>query len=162
MLAFLRSYNDSRSVTVIFDRLYERLGPERFRGLFDVILTDNENEFSNPSAIEFNAYGNRRAHLFYCDPNAPFQKGAYERSHKFKRLFIPKREPIDDYTQTNFSRMMDHVNSYAKGSLRNKCSFDMLEFLYGKDVLDILGCHRIYSRDITLNRSTIKKGSDIK
>jgi len=162
MLAFLRSYNDSRSVTVIFDRLYECLGPERFRKLFDVILTDNGSEFSHPSAIEFDAGGDRRAHLFYCDPNAPFQKGAAERNHEFIRLFIPKGKPFDDYTQTDISRMMDHINSYARESLSNKCPFDMFEFLYGKDVLDILGCHRIPSRDVTLNRSIFKKDGEIK
>ena len=58
--------------------------------------------------------------------------------------------------------MMDHINSYARESLSNKCPFDMFEFLYGKDVLDILGCHRIPSRDVTLNRSIFKKDGEIK
>lgn len=49
MLAFLRDRNDSRSVTDIFNMLYEGLGHERLSALFPLRLADNGSEFSNPS-----------------------------------------------------------------------------------------------------------------
>ena len=85
MLAFLRDSNDSQSVIDIFDRLYLELRPDIFTELFPVILADNGSEFSNPSRIEFDRQGNRRTHLFYCDPSAPYQKGAAENNHEFIR-----------------------------------------------------------------------------
>jgi len=30
-------------------------------------------EFSNPEAIEFDEFGERRTYLFYCHPSAPYE-----------------------------------------------------------------------------------------
>ena len=51
MLAFIRDNNTAKSVTEIFDWLYEQLGHEVFTSLFQVILTDRGSEFTNPLAI---------------------------------------------------------------------------------------------------------------
>lgn len=51
MLAFIRDNNTAKSVTKIFDWLYEQLGHEVFTSLFQVILTDRGSEFTNPLAI---------------------------------------------------------------------------------------------------------------
>ena len=59
-----------RSVTEVFDRLYELLGHEVFLTLFPVILTDNGSEFSNPKEIEYrDSVPCLRAKVFYCDPS---------------------------------------------------------------------------------------------
>ena len=162
MLAFIRDYNDSRSVTEIFRRIYEKLGHERFCRIFQVILTDNGSEFSDPSAIETAPDGSRRSRVFYCDPNAPFQKGAAERNHEFIRCFVPKGKSFDPYSQKDISVMMDHINSYHRESLSGKCPYEMFAFLYGEDLLDLLGCHVIPTKDVTLNRSVFRKGGESK
>ncbi|MDK2902852.1 MAG: transposase, family [Clostridiales bacterium] len=64
MLAFIRKFNISQSVIDIFNNLYQRLGPDIFRELFSIILTDNGSEFSNPSAIEFDKDSKRRTRIF--------------------------------------------------------------------------------------------------
>jgi len=61
--------------------LFEDIGPETFKELFPVILTDNGIEFSNPAAIEFDSDGCRRTRVFFCNPSAPYQKGAAENNH---------------------------------------------------------------------------------
>ena len=65
MLAFIRDNNTAKSVTEIFEWLYEQLGHEAFTNLFQVILTDRGSEFTNPLAIEFNKDNERRTHIFY-------------------------------------------------------------------------------------------------
>ena len=81
-LSFKREHNDSRSVTVIFNSLYELLGADTYKKLFPLILGDNGSEFSNPTAIEKDADGNIRSRLFYCDAASPGQKGHCEnKSH---------------------------------------------------------------------------------
>ena len=75
MLAFIRDYNTARSVTEVLNRLYELLGHETVTMLFPVILTDRGSEFTDPLSIEFNAEGERRTHVFYCDPQRSDQKG---------------------------------------------------------------------------------------
>ncbi len=80
-LAFLRKANDSQSVINIFERLYFELRPDIFIETFPILLADNGSEFSNPKAIEFDSQGNRRTQMFYCDANAPYQKGSCENNH---------------------------------------------------------------------------------
>lgn len=157
MLAFLREHNDSRSVIDIFDRLYFELRPDRFCELFKVCLADNGTEFSNPGAIEYDRQGSLRTHIFYCDPSAPYQKGSAERNHEFIRCFLPKGTDLDPYSQADIDLMMDHINSYCRESLGNRCPYDMFAFLYGRQILDLLGCHRIPPKDVTLNRSIFHK-----
>jgi IS30 family transposase len=157
MLAFLRDANTAKSVSDIFDNLYQGLGDKEFENIFRLCLADNGSEFSNPSKIEFDKKGVMRTRLFYCDPQAPFQKGSAERNHEFIRRFIPKGKSLDGFTQADISLMMDHINSYTRESLGNKAPYDMLEFLYGSEVLDLLGCRRISPNDVTLNRSIFRK-----
>ncbi len=157
MLAFIRDSNDSQSVINIFDKLYLELSPDVFCRLFTVILGDNGSEFSNPTAIEYDRQGNLRTRVFYCNPQAPYQKGSAERNHEFIRLFIPKGKSLDTYTQNDISLMMDHINSYSRSELGDKCPYEMMEFMYGSDILKKLGCIRIPNDDVTLNRSIFRK-----
>jgi len=160
MLAFLRDHNDSQSVIDIFERLYLELRPDRFADIFLLCLADNGSEFSNPNAIEFDKQGNRRTRLYYCDPSSPFQKGSAEKNHQFIRCFFPKGKDMSGYSQSDISLMMDHINSYGRKSLSDKCPYDMFAFLYGIEVLNLLGCNKIPPNDVTLNRSLFRKETE--
>lgn len=160
MLAFLRDHNDSRSVINIFNAVYDLIGRDRFSEIFQCILTDNGSEFSNPSAIELDDDMDRRTRIFYCDPQASWQKGSIERNHEFIRCFIPKGKPFDQYSQYEISLMMDHINSYRRESLNNKSPYEMFRFFYGSDILDLFGCRHILPGDVTLNRSVFQKEGD--
>ena len=157
MLAFLRDANDSQSVIDIFEKLYLDLSPDIFTNLMPVLLGDNGSEFSNPNALEFDRQGNRRTHVFYCDASAPYQKGSAERNHEFIRMFIPKGASFDNYTQQDISLMMNHINSYSRAGLGNKSPYEMMEFLYGNKILDLLGCRPIAPDDVTLDKSIFRK-----
>lgn len=157
MLAFLRGSNDSQSVIDVFEKLYSKLGSGEFQKLMPVLLGDNGSEFSNPAAIECDRQGNRRTHMFYCDPSAPHQKGSAERNHEFIRNFIPKGRSFEPYTQRDISRMMDNINSYCRRSLGNKSPYDMMAFLYGEEILKLLGCHKIKPNDVIMNASIFNR-----
>lgn len=159
MLAYLREFNNSQSVIDIFNGLYELLGFDTFTFMFRVCLADNGSEFSNPKEIEF-AGINRRTRVYYCDPSSPYQKGSAERNHEFIRYFIPKGTDFSNYSQNDISLMMAHINSYARESINKKCPYEMMEFYYGKQVLDLLECHRIPPRKVTLNSSIFRKEDD--
>lgn len=160
MAAFLRDTNDSQSVIDIFDRLYLELRCDIFLSLMPVLLADNGSEFSNPSRIESDTQGNRRTHLFYCDPASPGQKGSAERNHELIRLVVPKGKPLDSYTQDDISLMMSHINSYCRPSLGNKTPYDMMCFLYGERIPELFGIHKIDPDDVTLRPSLLAKGDD--
>ncbi len=158
MLAFLRDANTAKSVSDIFDDLYERLGDKEFVNIFKLCLADNGSEFSNPMAIEFDPVkGARRTQVFYCNPNAPYQKGSAERNHEFIRCFIPKGIDLGGYTQADITLMMDHINSYSRESLGDKCPYDVFRFFYGDKLLNVLQCTTIPAQQVTLNKSVFRK-----
>lgn len=156
MLAFIRDANTSQSVIDIFDRLYLELHPDTFCGLFQVLLGDNGSEFSNPSAIEKDLQGNQRTRVFYCDPQAPFQKGSAENNHTLIRRVIPKGVSLDSFTQEDITLMMNHVNSYGRANLGDKSPYEVFASLYGKDILRRMGVVLIPPDKVTLRPSLLK------
>ena len=157
MLAFIRDANTSQSVIDIIDQLYIELRPDIFCELFKVLLGDNGSEFSNPRAIEFDKQGNRRTNVFYCDPSAPFQKGAAENNHSMIRRIIPKGKTLDIYTQDEITLMMNHINSYGRNNLGDKTPYEVFASLYGEEVLRKMGATLIPADKVTLHPSLLKK-----
>jgi len=157
MLAFIRERNTSQSVIDIFNSMYELLGADRFKALFPIIVADNGSEFSNPKALEYDAQGNRRTRLYYCDPFASFQKPNVELNHEFIRKILPKGRSFDNLVQSDISLMMSHINSYSREKLNDKSPFDMFSFIYGYDVLEKLGIRRIPANEILLKPSLLNK-----
>lgn len=155
-LSFKRERNDSRSVTDIFNNLYEILGPDTYKKLFPLLLGDNGSEFSNPAAIEKDAEGNERSRLFYCDAAAPGQKGHCENNHEMIRRVIPKGTGIGRYSDEQIRLMMDNINSYARDDLNGRSPYEVFAFLYGEDVLKKLGVHLIPADDIVLKPSLLE------
>lgn len=149
-LAFPRSSNTSQSVTDIFHKLQLWLGIELYQKLFPVLLADNGTEFSNPAALEFDENGNRISHVFYCNPSAPNEKGACEVNHEFIRRIIPKGIDIGKYSPGQIRLMMDHINSYSRPELGDKTPYEMFEFYYGKEVLNLFQVTPIQPNDIIL------------
>ena len=156
MLAFLRDRNDSQSVIDCFNHLQDLLGKHIFSDLFPVIIADNGSEFSNPAAIEFAPDGSRRSHLFYCDPQAPFQKPRVEENHTLIRRILPKGSSFDTLSQSDIDLVMSHVNSYKRASLSGKSPFEVFSFLYGEHVLSLFPYKLLDPKDIVLSPSLLK------
>ena len=157
MLAFLRDHNTSQSVIDRFNILYELLGADLFKTLFPVILTDNGSEFSNPAALEFDSEGCRRTHIFYCDPNAAYQKPNVELNHEFIRRILPKGRSFTELTQNHIDLMMSHINSYSREKLSDKSPLEMFDFRYGYGLAHKLGITKIPPNEIILTPSLLKK-----
>ncbi len=158
MLAFLRDANTSASVLHIIDVLDRVLGTQSFDKLFQVILTDNGSEFSNPKAIEYREVSPmHRSNIFYCDPSAPYQKGSCEVNHELIRRVLPKGTSFDDLTQKDIFLMMNHINSYKRKKLNNRSPYEAFSFYYGEELLRKLGCSPVAAGDIILKPKLLKK-----
>jgi len=156
MLAFLRDSNTSQSVIDIFEKLYWELRPDIYMKLFPLLLGDNGSEFSNPKAIEFDKEGNQRTYVFYCDPSAPYQKGAAENNHELIRRVLPKGTSFNNLTQEKVNLMMNHINSYGRKKLGDLTPYEILGRFYGIEVLEKLGAELISPNDITLHPALLK------
>jgi IS30 family transposase len=157
MWAYLRDANTSKSVTDIFQMLWEVLGKKYFMELFPVILTDNGSEFSNPVAIEFDEENKRRTNLFYCHPSSPFEKGSIENNHEFLRRILPKGTSFDQLKQEkDIQLMLNHINSYQRKKLNNKSPYETFAFLHGEEILRRLGAEFISPQDIILKPELLR------
>ena len=155
-IAFRRETNDAKSVTDIFKNLYDRLGEEKYHILFPLLLADNGSEFSDPTKLE-SPDGKKISNVFYCDAASPGQKGSCERNHEFIRKIIPKNTDISNYTQEDINKMMNHINSYGRPELNDKSPYEMFAFLYGQDILDLLGVSFVPRDQVILKPSLLRK-----
>ena len=156
-LAFKRASNNAASVTDVINWIYDRIGRDAFCRIFPVLLCDNGTEFTNPKALEFDHYGNRRCHVFYCHPYSSHEKGACENNHEFIRKIIPKGTDISPISIGHVELMMSHINSYGRPDLGDKSPYEVFSFLYGETILPGLRICRIERNDIILRPSLLKK-----
>lgn len=157
MLAYLREANTSKSVTDVFNDLYDVLGRDVFMRMFPVILTDNGSEFSDPMKIEFDENGERRTYVFYCNQNRSDQKGNIEVNHEFIRRISPKGVPFDTRTQEDINLMMSHINSYKRKRLNDRSPYSVFSLFYGNDIPLKLGIREIPATEINLTPKLFKK-----
>ena len=131
MLIYLLPYKQSKYVTEVFNSLKKDLGTDEFKRLFEVILTDNGTEFSDPQSIEIDVNtGEKISNLFYCDPNCSWQKGSIEKNHEFIRYILPKGTSFAFLNQEKCFKMASHINSVPRVSLNNECPYDFsLKFI---------------------------------
>ena len=131
MLIYLLPYKQSKYVTEVFNNLKKDLGTDEFKRLFEVILTDNGTEFSDPQSIEIDVNtGEKISNLFYCDPNCSWQKGSIEKNHEFIRYILPKGTSFAFLNQEKCFKMASHINSFPRVSLNNECPYDFsLKFI---------------------------------
>lgn len=127
MLMFIMNDGTQNSVSAVFDSLTDLLGVNTFRRLFPVILTDNGVEFKDPERLEHTNYGTQRTRIFYCDPQASWQKPHIEKNHTLIRRIIPKGTSFTPFKQKDISLACCHINSVARELFGNKTPFDLME-----------------------------------
>lgn len=163
MLGFLRDAKTSQTCTRVFNELWEIAGPEFFRKLFFVILTDNGTEFSDPEMIEkyrpdpihnSTKKVSRGIHLFYCDPYCSSQKPHVERYHREIRRILEHGTSFNSLCQDDINLVFSNVNSYSRGVLDGGTAYDEFIRLHGetgRTFLDRLGIVKIPANEVTLD-----------
>ena len=155
-LAYVIRHQRTTYVTDVFDMLWERLGAEIFKKLFPVILTDNGSEFSNPGVLEYSKEGIQRTRIFYCHPNASFEKGKCENNHKEIRKWQPKGKPIL-MTQHEAYFMMSNINSTPRKIYGGLTPLQLFMLIYQDvSIIKKLGLREIPAEEVCLDPSLFK------
>ena len=155
-LAFLLDNKTQECVKKHFEYLYEALGETMFSKVFGLILTDNGSEFIDPISLECDCNGVLRTRIFYCDPNASYQKGMLEKNHEFIRYILPKGNSFNGLSQDDVLLMLNHINSTNRDSLNSKSPFDVAQFILPNGFLDVLGFEKISPDEILLKPTLLK------
>ncbi len=157
MLMILIKDESIEPVLDVFDDLTKKLGIRRFRKLFPVILTDNGRCFKDAMSLEYTKNGSPRTKLFYCDPQASWQKPHIERNHEFIRYVIPKGRTFKGYTQEDMTLIADHINSTIRPGLGYKSPYDLVETEEMKKLLEILRMSPVAADEVCLNPKLLSK-----
>ena len=160
MLVFLLKDGTQTSVLAVLDFLSDRLGLDTFRALFPVILTDNGVEFQNPDELEHTQNNCQRTRLFYCDPQASWQKPHVEKNHVLLRRIIPKGTSFKELTKTQVTLATRHVNSVARELFDNKTPFEIFVGENEKKLLDLLDLTPIAPDEVCLKPALLKRKPD--
>lgn len=119
-----------------------------FGSVFPTILTDNGGEFSNVFAFEDNLDGEKETSLFFCHPNAPYEKPHVENNHTLFRSIVPKGTSFDSFTQQTVDVIFSHVNAVARKQFNGKSAYDMFTFTYSASLASALGISYIQPKDV--------------
>ena len=157
MLIFLMNDGTAASVEEVFDMLTNVLGLKLFQELFPVILTDNGSEFKRVDQLEYAKGGQRRTRIFYCDPQASWQKPHVEKNHTLIRRILPKGTSFRFLTDEDVKQITRHINSVAKGVRDNRTSFDLMEKETHKKLLSALDLTPVPHDDVILRPSLLKR-----
>lgn len=157
MLMILIEDETIDAVIEVFDRLTKTLGIRRFRKLFPVILTDNGRCFKNALALEYTKSGSPRTKIFYCDPQASWQKPHIEKNHEFIRYVIPRGKTFKGYTQEDMTLIANHINSTTRPGIEYKSPYDLVKTEEMKKLLEVLNMTPVAADEICLNPKLLRK-----
>ena len=149
-LAYRLPEQTSAEVVLVLDWLENTLGPDIFRMMFPLILTDNGSEFADRISMERSLFGGKRTTVFYCEPNRSDEKGHCEKNHTHIRYVIPKGQSLATYEQKDISKMMDHINSYRRKSLYGKSPYELAMDTIPEDFFEKLQLHLIPPDEVIL------------
>lgn len=159
MLIYLMENKTMECVEKVFKEIKKKLGLERFKKLFEVILTDNGSEFFNPISIEKDEKTEEIVtHIFYCDPGASWQKGAIEKNHEYIRYVLPKGSSFDELTQEKMNILMSNINSTSRDTLNGKTPYEATLLIMNEEELETLGITKILADEVNLSPKLLKAG----
>ena len=150
---------DGKADTVVeqFDWLTNLLGVEEFKKVFPVILTDNGSEFKHTREMEMTEDGKRRTRIFYCDPQASWQKPKIEKNHEFIRYVLPKGKTFSPYTQDDMIVLMNNINSVRRDILKGLSPYEAVKNESVLNLMRLMGLKQIPADDVNLTPSLLKK-----
>lgn len=127
-----------------------------FSEAFPVLLTDNGGEFSNVSAFENDLNGGAETRMFFCDPNAPYQKPHVENNHTLFRGIVEKGASFDSFTQDDVNLVFSHINAVKRKQFNGKSAYDMFTFTYSNELADLLGISFVPAKDVIQTPKLLK------
>jgi hypothetical protein len=128
----------------------EVLGYERFRRLFNVILSGGGSEFSSPDLLEYTDYQQQRTSIYYCVLYSSWQKRRIEKNHEYIRYVLPKGKSFCNFTQEDITLLQNHINYEARDSLNGSTPFKLSQLLLEQKLHKFLNLIEIEPDEVSL------------
>lgn len=156
MLIYILEHKSQECVINTLNDLSDTLGIDNFKKIFPIILTDRGTEFLFPEALECDRNGEIKTKVFYCDPQASWQKPQIERNHEFIRLVLPKGYSFDHLSQADIDLLRDHINSYSRQQYNGASPYQLSRLLIDNKLHELLELTYIEPDDVILKPSLLK------
>lgn len=135
----------------VFDMLENKIGTNKFKKLFGILLTDRGSEFLKHKEIETSVKTKfNRTKIFYCDPAKPYQKAYVENINKLIRRTYPKGIDLSYVKQDSLNKLTNNINSLIKVKYNNKTPNEMFIELFGISIFKQLSLEVIKANDVEL------------
>lgn len=158
MLIYLMEHKTMQCVENVFKEIKKILGKETYKRVMEVILTDNGSEFFNPISIEKDEETDEViSNVFYCDPNASWQKGVIEKNHEYIRYVLPKGSSFDELTQEEVDILMSNINSTSRDILNGKTPYEVIQNTLDEEIINKLGVIKVEADEVNLSPNLLKK-----
>ena len=95
--------------------------------------------------------GQHRTQVFYCDPQASWQKPHIEKNHEFIRYVIRKGKSLNPYNQEDMTVLMSHINSTKRSKHNGRSPFELASGPEFEKLKQVLGIEEIPADDIVLD-----------
>ena len=84
------------------------------------------------------------------------KKGAVERNHEFIRRVIPKGKSMDNFSDAQIRKMVNHINGVSRESLNLQTPFKMASLLIDKRFISLIGLEEIHPDEVMLKPALLK------
>ena len=156
MLIFLLDKKTMQNVTNVFKDMKDGLNIQNYRLIFRIILTDNGCEFYNPYEMEYDYNtGNKVSNVFYCHPNASYEKHELEVNHEYIRRVFPKGTSFNKITEDMVNKLRDNINAIPRESLNGNTPYDLTNKKYPM-LIEYLQAKYISPDDVDLSSENIR------
>ena len=128
----------------------------QFSEVFPVLLTDNGGEFSNVAAFENDLDEQAETKMYFCDPNAPYQKPHVENNHTLFRGIVSSGSSFDHLSQEQVNLIFSHINAVKRKQFNGKSAYDLFTFTYSTALAELLGISFIDPKDVIQTPKLLK------
>ena len=145
------------AVKAEFDKIQKVLGGSyEFSFIFPVVLTDRGSEFGDPESLEHDKSASPRTSIYYCDPMRSCQKAGIEEVHTMLRMIIPKGTILEDFTQWDIRKAVDHVNNAPRKKLGGRTPYEIAVKTWDPETLQKLQLRYVAPDEVTLSPKLFK------
>ena len=107
--------------------------------------------------MEHTVDGQHRTRIFYCDPQASWQKPHIEKNHEYIRYVLPRGKSFNPYTQQDMVLLVNHINSTRRSKLDGKTPFELADSAEFRQLKAVLGLKVIPADEVDLTPRLLKK-----
>lgn len=152
LLAYKLKSKYPQEVIGVLNNIEKKIGTNKFKKIFNIILTDRGSEFLKRELLEKSINsGTKRCKVFYCDKASPSQKSHIENSHRLIRRFVPKGVSLEDVTQDEIYDIVNNINSLYKVRYK-KSPNEMFIKQYSVTVFNKLSLKAVHPELVKLTR----------